>query len=130
MHFEKLVEGVAQSTTRVNCIKHLLFKQADRGLYYGETIRFGFYRTSMRNRIKRTWKPNVHRICLYSEALGSKLPLKVSKKALDEIDNSGGLDHYILEQKQLESKCAHKIRTKILLAKYERELKEANLINK
>jgi len=103
------------------------FKRAQRGLFAGERIRFGDKVSEMGNRSRRSWKPNVQRVSLWSEALGKKLSLKATTTALGLIDKAGGLDSYILEQKQPESICAAELKKRILLQRLELErLKSPN----
>lgn len=97
------------------CVKHLIFKQADGGLYAGETLRFGTYSTNMKNKIKRTWHPNTHFLSFHSEILDTKLRVKVTPSAMQKINKEGCIDDYILEQDILESSKALQI--KILLMK-------------
>lgn len=111
------------SDVSINCLRHTTFKQADRGLFAGKRLIFGSYRTEMRNRITRKWKPNTHKVSLYSEALAQKMPVKVTSEALTKIDNSGGLDAYILNQRLLESNKAFRLKGRIMLAKLWAEIK-------
>lgn len=112
----------------INCTMHKLYKQANRGLYSGEKIRHGFYRTKMKNKVLRTWSPNVHRVFLFSSDVGEKFRLKVTKTTLRRVDRDGGLDNYILSQKHLESPLAHKLKMKMLEARYLDELSRINLL--
>ena len=112
----------------VNCTTHKLFKQSNRGLYSGEKIRHGYYRTEMRNKVLRTWSPNVHRVLLFSSDVGKKFRIKVTKKTLNRMDRDGGLDNYILNQRHLESPLAYKLKMKMLEARYLEELRKINLL--
>lgn len=77
------------------------YKQADTGLYAGASIRFGNKISQGRNKGKtrRSWKPNVRRKKLWSEALQENLYIKVTHKALRTIQMEGGLDEYLLSDK-------------------------------
>lgn len=97
------------------------FKRAQRGLFAGEHIRFGDRVSEMGNRTRRTWKPNVQHVLLYSETLRERLRLKVTTTALEQIDRAGGLDAYILGQRWPESECAERLKRRILMARLERE---------
>lgn len=77
-------------------------------------IKFGTYKTKMGNNIKRTWKPNVHTHDLYSEILGETIKVMCTDESLKAMDQSGGLDNYIMEQKTLESPRAAQIKTALL----------------
>ncbi|CAI7656991.1 unnamed protein product [Penicillium pancosmium] len=74
------------------------YKQADTGLYGGAMIRFGNKISDGRNKGKtrRSWKPNVRRKKMYSEALDQHLFIKVTRKALRTIEKEGSLDKYLL----------------------------------
>lgn len=117
-----------RSKQLINCTTHKLYKQANRGLYSGEKIRHGYYRTKMENKVPRTWSPNVHRVLLFSSEVGKKFRLKVTRTTLKRIDHDGGLDNYILNQKSLESPLAHKLKVKMLEARYLDELSKINLL--
>lgn len=64
-------------------------------------IRFGNKISDGRNKGKtrRSWKPNVRRKKLYSDALGEHLFIKVTRKALRTIEMEGSLDKYLLSDK-------------------------------
>ena len=47
------------------------------------------------NRTRRRYLPNVHKMTLFSDALG-KVKLKVSASALRSIGHKGGLDAYLM----------------------------------
>ncbi|KAJ5102589.1 54S ribosomal protein L24 [Penicillium argentinense] len=74
------------------------YKQADTGLYGGAMIRFGNKISDGRNegKTRRSWKPNVRRKKIYSDALDEHLFIKVTRKALRTIQKEGGLDNYLL----------------------------------
>lgn len=74
------------------------YKQADTGLYGGAMIRFGNKISKGRNKGKtrRSWKPNVRRKKLRSDALDQDLFIKVTHRALRTIEKEGGLDNYLM----------------------------------
>jgi len=78
-----------------------IFKQANSGLYGGSIIQFGNKISKGRNKGKtrRTWKPNIRKEKLYSNALGKFLELKVQHRVLRTIKKVGGLDEYLLGDK-------------------------------
>ncbi|KAL1969518.1 hypothetical protein VTN77DRAFT_8956 [Rasamsonia byssochlamydoides] len=78
-----------------------LYKQSNSGLYGGVTIQFGNKISKGRNKGKtrRSWKPNVRRKKLWSDALGEHVFIKVTRKALRTIWKSGGLDNYLLDDR-------------------------------
>lgn len=108
----------------INVIKHKIFKRADRAIYAGETIKFGFYRTKRtRTKIARTWKPLFYKLQLYSQILDKRVLLRISNKALNLVDECGGLDNYILEQKTLESRRAAELKDEMIKKRLDDERK-------
>ncbi|KAJ5179788.1 54S ribosomal protein L24 [Penicillium capsulatum] len=77
------------------------YKQADTGLYGGAMIRFGNKISDGRNegKTRRSWKPNVRRKKLWSDALGEHLFIKVTRRALRTIQKEGGLDKYLISDR-------------------------------
>ncbi|KAJ5109021.1 54S ribosomal protein L24 [Penicillium angulare] len=77
------------------------YKQADTGLYGGVMIRFGNKISKGRNegKTRRSWKPNVRRKKIRSDALDEELFIKVTRKALRTIQKEGGLDNYLLSDR-------------------------------
>jgi large subunit ribosomal protein L28 len=77
------------------------YKQQDSGLYGGATIRFGNKISKGRNegKTRRSWKPNVRRKNIESEALGEELNIKVTRRALRSIKKADGLDNYLLSDR-------------------------------
>ncbi|KAJ5662757.1 54S ribosomal protein L24 [Penicillium macrosclerotiorum] len=74
------------------------YKQADTGLYGGSVIRFGNKISRGRNegKTRRSWKPNVRRKKLWSEALQEHLFIKITRRALRTIYKEGGVDKYLM----------------------------------
>jgi len=73
------------------------YKQANTGLYGGQTVQFGnniSERTETKTR--RRWHPNIKRKQIFSLALGHKIRLKVSARVMRTMDKVGGLDEYLL----------------------------------
>ncbi|KAJ5871771.1 Ribosomal protein L28/L24 [Penicillium soppii] len=77
------------------------YKQQDSGLYGGATIQFGNKISKGRNegKTRRSWKPNVRRKKIESEALGQELFIKVTRRALRSINKAKGLDNYLLSDR-------------------------------
>lgn len=98
--------------------------RAQRGLYAGEHIRFGDTIHESGRRTRRTWKPNVQRVALYSEALDERIPCPVSTAALALVDQAGGLDAYILNQRVPESALAMALKERILGARLAAERRQ------
>lgn len=102
-----------------------IFKRAQRGLFAGETIRFGDRVSEHGNRSRRSWKPNVQRVPLWSETLRERLRVNVTTTALGLIDKSGGLDNYLISQRIPESLLAAKLRLRILMERLRKERLES-----
>ena len=64
-------------------------------------IQFGNKISDGRNKGKtrRSFKPNVRRKMIYSEALEKNLFIKVTQRALRTINKAGGLDNYLLDDR-------------------------------
>ncbi|KAJ5297461.1 hypothetical protein PENANT_c005G04716 [Penicillium antarcticum] len=77
------------------------YKQSNSGLYGGAMIRFGNKISKGRNegKTRRSWKPNVRRKKIPSEALGEELFIKVTRRSLRSIQKAGGLDNYLLSDR-------------------------------
>lgn len=77
------------------------YKQSNTGLYGGAMIRFGNKISQGRNegKTRRSWKPNVRRKKIWSDALEEFLFIKVTRSALRTIRKSGGLDKYLLDDR-------------------------------
>lgn len=77
------------------------YKQQDSGLYGGATIQFGNKISQGRNKGKtrRSWKPNVRRKDIPSEALGEDVNIKVTRRAMRSIKHAGGLDSYLISDR-------------------------------
>lgn len=77
------------------------YKQQDTGLYGGATIQFGNKISKGRNKgaTRRSWKPNVRRKKVYSEALDESLFIKVTRRALRSIKQAKGLDNYLMSDR-------------------------------
>jgi large subunit ribosomal protein L28 len=77
---------------------HQLFKQANKGLYGEQMIRFGNnVSKDTETKTRRNWKPNVLSKSLYSVALKKKIKLRITAKVLKTMDREGGLDEYLLK---------------------------------
>ena len=77
------------------------YKQSDLGLYGGQRIQFGNnVGPKSKTKTRRTWHPNVFNKRLYSRALGRYIQLRVSTRVLRTIDKLGGLDKYLLGDKE------------------------------
>ncbi|KAI5370177.1 Putative ribosomal protein L28/L24 [Septoria linicola] len=77
------------------------YKQSNRGLYGGQRKQFGNNVSGdFDTKTRRTWKPNVFTRKLFSKALNRYVQVKVSSRVLRTIDKLGGLDEYLLGEKE------------------------------
>ncbi|USP81017.1 54S ribosomal protein L24, mitochondrial [Curvularia clavata] len=78
--------------------EHRLFKQANKGLYGEQMIRFGNnVSKDTETKTRRKWQPNVLSKSLYSVALKKRIKLRITAKVLKTMDREGGLDEYLLK---------------------------------
>ncbi|KAM0707038.1 hypothetical protein Q7P35_006369 [Cladosporium inversicolor] len=78
-----------------------LYKQSRRGLYGEQRIRFGNnVSTKGKNKSRRSWRPNIMNKRLFSKALNRHVQIRVSSRVLRTIDKLGGLDEYLLGEKE------------------------------
>ncbi len=75
-------------------------------------IQFGNKISYAENKSRRTWKPNVHRVSLYSEALNGVYKFRITSHALRDVRKFGGLDEYLLRTKDSEIKYPVALRLK------------------
>ncbi|MEX2650624.1 MAG: 50S ribosomal protein L28 [Alphaproteobacteria bacterium] len=52
-----------------------------------------------KNRTRRRFLPNLQNASLISDALGQSIRLKLTPRALSSVDRAGGLDAYLLAQR-------------------------------
>ncbi|TGZ82873.1 hypothetical protein EX30DRAFT_328738, partial [Ascodesmis nigricans] len=76
------------------------FKQSWFGLYGGKSIQFGNNVPESEYKTRRRWWPNVRSKKLWSNALGKWVPVRVVASVLRTVDKVGGIDNYLLGQKQ------------------------------
>ncbi|KAK3630422.1 hypothetical protein LTR56_017480 [Elasticomyces elasticus] len=77
------------------------YKQSSLGLYGGQRIRFGNnVGEKFENKTRRSWQPNVLVRKLFSKALGRVVQVRVTTRVLRTIDKLGGLDEYLLGEKE------------------------------
>ncbi|EME49825.1 hypothetical protein DOTSEDRAFT_113714, partial [Dothistroma septosporum NZE10] len=77
------------------------YKQSNRGLYGGQRMQTG-NNVSDKHEVKtrRQWHPNVFTRKLFSKALNRNVQVRVSARVLRTIDKLGGLDEYLLGEKE------------------------------
>ena len=82
-----------------------LFKQMNKGLYGGQMIQFGNHvsrgkKEEWVTKARRTWHPNVFTHRLWSKALNRFVQIRVTARVYKTIDKVGGLDEYLLGEKE------------------------------
>jgi large subunit ribosomal protein L28 len=67
----------------------------------------GQLRSHAENKTKRTFRPNLCRVTLLSDALQRKVRLRISAHALKSVEHRGGLDAYLLKShaRELSVRC-------------------------
>ncbi|KAN0133023.1 hypothetical protein V8E53_009053 [Lactarius tabidus] len=75
------------------------FKRSQLGLFHGKTKQYGNNVPFSKQKTRRTWLPNIQTKRLFSDALGEKVRVKLSMRALKTIRKYGGLDKYVLKTK-------------------------------
>ncbi len=65
----------------------------------GKGVLSGHNVSHANNKTKRKFRPNVSEVSVMSEKLDRTIRLKISKHALRSIDHNGGLDNFLVKQK-------------------------------
>jgi len=65
----------------------------------GKTVMVGNNRSHAENKSKRTFRPNLIRVSLYSDALGHPVRLRVSANALRTVEKRGGIDAFLMDER-------------------------------
>jgi large subunit ribosomal protein L28 len=65
----------------------------------GKGVLSGHNVSHANNKTKRKFRPNLSEVSLISDKLDRTVKLKISKHALRSIDHNGGLDTFIIKQK-------------------------------
>lgn len=102
-----------------------VYKQSNKGLYGGLFKSSGSRISESKNKVKRTWKVNVHRKSLWSEALKRDIDIKVAARVLRTISKEGGVDNYLTKDKSARIKelgpTGWKLRYLVKKAQYQEE---------
>lgn len=78
-----------------------IYKQSAKGLYGGQRVRFGNnVSEKFKTKTRRRWDPNVQNKRLWSKALNRMIQVRVTTRVLRTIDKLGGLDEYLLGEKE------------------------------
>lgn len=67
----------------------------------------GQLRSHAENKTKRTFRPNLCKVTLISDALQRKVRLRISAHALKSVEQRGGLDAFLMKAKEdeLSQRC-------------------------
>ena len=88
--------------------------RARRGLYDGKDVRTGNNVSFSMRATKRTFKPNRHMKRLYSETLDEMIRFHVTAATLRSVDKAGGLDNYLLNNKNIREGEGYDVKRRIL----------------
>ncbi|KAH9046604.1 hypothetical protein EDB84DRAFT_1465572 [Lactarius hengduanensis] len=75
------------------------FKRSQLGLFHGKTKQYGNNVPFSKKKTRRSWLPNIQTKRFFSDALGEKVRVKLSMRALKTIRKHGGIDQYVLNTK-------------------------------
>jgi len=75
------------------------YQQSNKGLYGGQFISTGNRISESKIKNRRTWKPNVSKKSLWSEALKRDINVKLTARVLRTISKEGGVDKYLVKDK-------------------------------
>ena len=80
----------------------------------GKAVMSGHKVSHSNHKTKRTFRPNLVRVSLISEALGRAVRLRISAHALRSVEHRGGLDAFLAKASELElSQGARELKRKI-----------------
>jgi large subunit ribosomal protein L28 len=83
----------------------------------GKAVLSGHNVSHANNKTKRKFRPNLSEVAVMSEKLDRTVRLRISKHALRSIDHNGGLDAYIVKQKDdMMSDRARRLKREIVRA--------------
>ncbi len=103
----------------------LVYKQSNKGLYGGLFKGSGHRISESKNKVNRTWKVNVNRKSLWSEALNRHIRVKVAARVVRTISKEGGVDNYLVKDKSARVKelgpTGWRLRYLVKKAQYQKE---------
>lgn len=113
-------------------------KECNNGLWGGEGIIFGYYKKTDPKRkdklptLPRIWKPLLKKRVLYSEILDRWMAITTTLRALYLIDESFGLDYYILKTHEVDlcSRLGMTLKREMLLALAQKSLYPDNPVKR
>ncbi|GJQ13319.1 hypothetical protein GpartN1_g5110.t1 [Galdieria partita] len=73
-----------------------LCKRRGRGLFDGEMTRFGEKAAPSGQKHRRSFRPNIHRLSLYSKTFDKWFFFRISQSAMKKVKEWGGLDEYLV----------------------------------
>lgn len=83
----------------------------------GKAVLVGHKVSHSNHKTKRTFRPNLVRVSLISEALGQSVRLRVSANALRSVEHRGGLDAFLTKASETDlSQGARELKRKIAKA--------------
>lgn len=92
----------------------------------GKAVLVGHKVSHSNHKTKRTFRPNLVRVSLISEALGQSVRLRVSANALRSVEHRGGLDAFLAKAPETDlSQGARELKRKIAKAGAEGEQQAA-----
>ncbi|MCB1495579.1 MAG: 50S ribosomal protein L28 [Bauldia sp.] len=68
----------------------------------GKAVQTGNNVSHANNKTRRRFLPNLNQVTLMSDALGQRVRLKISSKALRSVEHRGGLDKFLLASRDSE----------------------------
>lgn len=84
----------------------------------GKKVRSGNKVSHSNRKTRRTFEPNLQKVALYSEILGTNVNLRITTNGLRTIEKNGGLDSYLLSKSPSRlTDEAKKLRVRIQKAK-------------
>jgi large subunit ribosomal protein L28 len=80
----------------------------------GKKVQYGHNVSHSKRATNRRFEPNIQKVRLISEALGQRIPLSISTRALRTVQKKGGLDSFLLatDDRKLEP-AALRIKNKV-----------------
>jgi len=90
--------------------------RADRGIYGGKSIGFGNQVSFSKRKTRRTWKPNVRTIPVYSKLLDRHMRIRMTMHAWKCVKKAGSIDNFLLymPHKLTDSKLGRGLREEVL----------------
>lgn len=84
----------------------------------GKGVQVGNHVSHAHNKTKRRFLPNLRQQRLYSEALGNSFRLRISNHALRTVERRGGLDNYLLDERDVDlSAPLRRLKRRIIAAR-------------